>query len=277
MLFGCAKSFPLTAKSPMESILLERSASADVANVGASKASGTTARTPTSTPAPAAAPTTAPARAKVLIVFLPGGWEVPKDIVREGFVNEVRKRNIDADVQVVDSHIGYFIRRTFPVRLREDIVLPAKARGYEQIWFAGISLGGFGSLLYSYLHPGDVDGVIAIAPHIAARSKWRDVIEAGGLAKWQPKEPLDANDYERGLLTWLKAYGAAGESEKKKRPVLFIGYGTEDGMPQFDQLNAGTVPESQLLRAPGKHDWPPWKQMWADVLDRAPLPRVVAR
>jgi hypothetical protein len=36
----------------------------------------------------------------------------------------------------------------------------------------------------------------------------------------------------------------------------------------------GTIlPPDQLLAAPGGHDWPPWKQMWGDVLDRVPLER----
>jgi hypothetical protein len=249
---GCA--LPRAAKVPMDSILIERPAFSGDSTIQPAK------------------------RAKVLIVFMPGAMEVPQDLVREGFVEQVRQRNIDADVQIIDSHIGYFMKRTFDVRIREDIVLPAKARGYEQIWFAGISLGGFGSLMYSYIYPGEVTGIISMAPYIAGRSKWREVLEAGGLAQWQPKQPLEKGDYERYLMQWLKSYaGKYGDqrtAEGQQLPELFIGFGSEDGMPEFDKLIKGTLPESRLLRAPGGHDWPPWKQMWGDVLDRAPLPKV---
>jgi hypothetical protein len=222
-------------------------------------------------PRPAA---TSQAPARTLIVFLPGAMEVPQDLVTQGFIAQVHARGIDADVQVIDAHIGYFTGRSFDKRIREDIFLPARARGYTHIWFAGISLGGFGSLMYAYLFPGEVDGIIAIAPYIASRSTWREVLDAGGLAQWQPPQPLKDSDYERGLMAWLKAYGAPGVVATKQRPPLLIGFGDADGMPQFDQLIKGTLTEAQLLRAPGGHDWPPWKIMWADALERAPLPRL---
>jgi hypothetical protein len=213
-------------------------------------------------------------RADTLIVMLPGAREEPKDLVAQGFAEQVHKRGINADVQVIDSHLGYFVGRTFDVRIREDIVLPARARGYKHIWFAGISLGGFGSLMYAYLFPGEVDGIIAMAPYIASRSTWREVLDTGGLATWQPQEPLKGNDYERGLMMWLKGYGQTNVMQSRVHPPLLIGFGDADGMPEFDQLIKGVLREDQLLRAPGGHDWPPWKAMWADALARAPLPKL---
>jgi hypothetical protein len=210
-LAGCA--FPRTAKVPMNSISLPHTETTS----------------------------------KTLIVFLPGAREVPQDIVNEGFVEQLRARNIDADVMVIDSHIGYFIRRNFDVRIRTDIIEPARQKGYQSIWLAGISLGGFGS--------NDV---------------LNEVIDAGGLAKWQPPEPLEKDDYQRALLKWLKGYGDVNA----KRPKLYIGYGSEDGLSQFEKVMGDILPREQRLAAPGKHDWPPWKQMWGDALDRAPLPRV---
>jgi pimeloyl-ACP methyl ester carboxylesterase len=232
---GCA-FIPRAAKEPMDSIFLQR----------------------TATPS------------KTLIVFLPGAQEVPADIVKEGFVEQVRARNIDADVVVIDSHIGYFLRRNFDVRIRTDIIEPARNKGYQSIWLAGISLGGFGSLMYPFIYPNEIDGVIAMAPFIASNSVLDEVIDAGGLAKWRPAEPLGKDDYQRALLQWLQGYGDANQT----RPKLYIGYGSEDGLPQFEKVIGSIISDSQLLRAPGKHDWPPWKQMWGDALDRAPLPRV---
>jgi pimeloyl-ACP methyl ester carboxylesterase len=211
------------------------------------------------------------ARADTLIVFLPGAQEVPLDIVKEGFVEQVRARNIDADVMVIDSHIGYFLKRTFDVRIRTDIIEPARAKGYKSIWLAGISLGGFGSLMYSRIFPGDIDGVIAIAPFIASNDVLNEVIDAGGLARWKPELPLQPDDYQRDLLLWLQGYS---DSDKNaKRPQLYIGYGSKDGLAQFQTLIGTILPPDRLLAAPGGHDWPPWKQMWGDVLDRAPLKR----
>ncbi len=208
-------------------------------------------------------------RAKTLIVFLPGAQEVPADIVKEGFIEQVRTRNIDADVMVIDSHMGYFLKRTFDVRIRTDIIEPARAKGYKSIWLAGISLGGFGSLMYARIFPDEIEGVIAIAPYISSNGVLNEIIDAGGLARWKPELPLKPDDYERDLLLWLRGYA----DPNMKRPRLYIGYGSKDGLDQFRQLIGTILPPDQLLAAPGGHDWPPWKQMWGDVLDRVPLER----
>ena len=237
LLGGCA--FTREAKVPMESIL-----------------------------APLAA-----APSKTLIVFLPGSQEVPQDILNEGFVAQVRANNIDADVMVIDSHLGYFRNRTFDVRIQDDIIAPARKKGYQSIWLAGISLGGFGSLMYAFTYPNEIDGIIALAPFVATDKVLDEVVNAGGLARWTPSEPLGANDYERALLKWLKGY-AGPQSTPEKRPSLYIGYGVDDRLARFQQIIAPLLPPAQMLEAPGGHDWPPWKRMWADALDRAPLPRV---
>jgi hypothetical protein len=234
VLSGCA--FPRAAKVPMDSILL---------------------------------PVSAAERAKTLIVFLPGAQEVPQDIVKEGFIEQVRARNIDADVMVIDAHMGYFLKRTFDVRIRTDIIEPARAKGYKSIWLAGISLGGFGSLMYSRIFPDEIEGVIAIAPFIASNEVLNEVIDAGGLVRWQPELPLKPDDYQRDLLLWLRGYA----DPNLKRPKLYIGYGSKDGLAQFQQVIGNILPPDRLLAASGGHDWPPWKQMWGDVLDRAPLER----
>lgn len=204
---------------------------------------------------------------KTLIVFLPGSQEVPQDIVREGFVEQVRARHPTVDVVVADAHVGYFRNRSFEDRLRADVIKPARARGYESIWLAGISLGGFGSLMYAKNAPDEVTGVIALAPFIASRPVLAEVAQAGGLWRWQPALPLKADDYQRDLLLWLKGFGDPAQM----RPPLFIGYGTRDRLEPFPELLDSVLPAERLLSAPGGHDWPPWKAMWTDALERAPI------
>src|SRR5712672_3477612 len=54
-----------------------------------------------------------------------------------------------ADIVVADLHFGYYLRQTAIERLREDVILPARTRGYQCISLVGISLGGFGALYYA--------------------------------------------------------------------------------------------------------------------------------
>lgn len=208
------------------------------------------------------------ARSQTLIVFMPGAQEVPQDIVREGFVAQVRARGIDADVVIADAHLGYFYSGSFERRLHDDVIRPARAQGYRSIWMAGISLGGFGAMRYARAHPEEVDGVIALAPYVAPRLVLQDVWHAGGLLRWQPVGPIRPADHE--VLLWLKGYADPALA----RPPLYIGYGETDRLQPFTPpLMVGILPSARLLSAPGGHDWPPWKTMWADALDRVPLPR----
>ena len=221
-----------------------------------------------------ALPASAQRISTTLIVFLPGVQELPQDIVREGFVDQVRARGIDADVVVADAHLGYFRNGLFEQRLREDIVQPARARGYRSVWLAGISLGGFGALRYARAFPGEIDGIIALAPYVAPRQDLQEVWHAGGLLRWQPAQPLQPSQHERALLLWLKGYADPAQ----QRPPLYVGYGDSDGLQPFTPLMAGILPPERLLSAPGGHDWPPWKAMWGQALDRVHfgIPKVPA-
>ena len=214
-------------------------------------------------------PVSAAHRSDTLIVFLPGSQEVPKDIVEESLVAQVRAAGIRADVIVADAHMGYFRAGSFVQRLREDVMLPARAQGYAAVWLAGISLGGFGSLMYAQTHLDEVQGIIALAPYLAPRAVLREVSQAGGLARWQPSLPLAADDHGRALLLWLKGYADPAQA----RPPLYMGYGERDRLQPFEPVMAGILPPDRMLSAPGGHEWGPWRRMWADALDRVPLPR----
>ncbi len=220
------------------------------------------------------APATSGPRA--LIVFLPGAQEVPQDIVAQGFVRMLRERRIAADVIVADSHLGYFRNRVVLERLEVDVIAPARARGYEALWLAGISLGGLGALLYAS-HADDVvrppvSGVMAIAPFLGEQPVIDEVIAAGGLMAWQPPEPIGERDFSRRLLRWLRGYGMAGVP----RPPLYLGYGDRDGFAEKNAMLGRVLPADRLIVAPGGHTWAPWKTIWARMLDSAPLPRLAA-
>lgn len=208
--------------------------------------------------------------AEVLLVLMPGAMEVPHDLVAQGFVDEVRRQGIAVDVEIADSHMGYFRDGSFPTRLREDVIEPARRRKpYRQIWLAGISLGGFGSLMYARRHPGEVHGIIALSPFIAGEPVWREVRQAGGLARWQPPSPLADGDWERNLVGWLQGYGVGAAD----RPALYLGWGVDDRLAESNAALGALLPPAQVFRAPGGHDWPAWKRLWRDMLAASPLPR----
>jgi len=76
-----------------------------------------------------------------LIVFLRGLggtsrclWAPHKCFEAEGFVESVQKRRLPFDMVAPDTHFGYYKDRTLVERLTEDVIRPAKAKGYEKMW-----------------------------------------------------------------------------------------------------------------------------------------------
>lgn len=204
-------------------------------------------------------------RARQLIVMLPGLRDTPQDFVAEGFVSAVRERRIDADITLLDAHVGYYNQRQLVSRLRAEVIGPARANGYESIWLVGISLGGLGSLLYTQAHPQDIHGVYAMAPYLGETALVSEVAQQG-LARWKPGEPE-----QLGGAAWrlAQAYqsGAAG------LPQAFIGYGDNDRFAQANALFATALPAGHRFVAEGGHDWRTWRVLWDRFLDRALMTR----
>ncbi len=225
--------------------------------------------------------------APVLLVMLPGAYSLPPEFVDEGFVALLRQRGVDADVQIVDSHLGYFSNGSVLTRLRDDVIAPARARGYRQIWLVGISLGGYGSLAYAAVHGNDpragIDGVVAIAPYLGGRRLLTEIQAAGGPVAWAATQPPvigdrmpsmaeggASDDAGREVWRWLVAHAAG---DRAKALPVYLGFGTEDRLAEGHRLLAGVLLPSRVDRAPGGHDWPPWRDLWQQWLVRDLLPR----
>jgi len=210
-----------------------------------------------------------------LIVLLPGALDRPGDFVRYGFVDAVRSRGIAADVAIVDATIPYFRERTIAVRLAADVVAPARARGIRHVWLAGISLGGLGSLIYSNERRGEVDGLLLIAPYVGGRAIVAEVAASGGVARWAPPGRIPDDDDERRIWQWLKTLTgtARGDDAGRRVPSVYLGYGVDDRLADGHRQLAAAMPADHVFTAPGGHDWPAWRAVWAGMLDAAPLPR----
>lgn len=208
------------------------------------------------------------AQPDTLLVFLPGRYDKPLDLVKNGFVRAVHERGVDADVMIPDLHFGYYIKRTAVDRLHEDVILPAREKGYRHILLIGISVGGLGALLYTQMQPGMVDEVVLIAPYLGGSAIHHEIARAGGLKAWDPGQ-WTSEDYERALWAWLRGHGGAADT------VISLGYGGDDGFAMSNRLLAGVLPENRVTSTPGGHEWAPWLRIWETLLDRRPLPACV--
>lgn len=194
---------------------------------------------------------------KALIVLLPGRFDDPQDLIDHGFADALRSRNIDADLVIPDLHLGYYRARTAVERLHADVVAPRRT-AYEQIWLAGISLGGFGSLLYAQLQEAP-DGLLLIAPYLGDERIQNEIRGAGGVHQWDP-ESSRAKDYEIELWNWLR--------DDAPHSRMTIGYGRDDAFAPANRRLASMLPAGREILVAGGHDWDAWIDVWKRFLDR---------
>ena len=200
---------------------------------------------------------------RLLIVFLPGNGDKPTAFEKRGLVDAVRSRGIDADMVAVNAHLGYYINGSFIRRLKEDVIGPAQAKGYDRIWLAGNSLGAYGSLSYLREHRQDISGVVLLGPFLGDKKLLKAVRKAGGLQQWDPG-PITAKDWQETLMLLIKDY----EKHPDRYPPLYLGYGASDRFSESQQFLAGMLPPDRVIVLKGGHTWWTWRAIWDQFLDR---------
>jgi pimeloyl-ACP methyl ester carboxylesterase len=198
--------------------------------------------------------------AKCLFVLLPGRGDRAETFEQRGFVDILRKSGRSIDIRAADATFGYYIKGAMLERFAADVMASAKARGYQEIWLAGPSMGGFGSLFYSRAHAAEITGVLAIAPFLGDRTLIEEITRAGGLEHWRAPARVDemnADNYQREMWRWLQA----ATQGKEAAPLIFAGYGTADKLRAADSLLTAELPPSRVFLTDGKHEWPAWQRV----------------
>jgi pimeloyl-ACP methyl ester carboxylesterase len=196
---------------------------------------------------------------RTLVVMLPGRGDRAETFVREGFEAAGEQQGFDS--VMVDAHFGYYRKRNLIPRLHEDIILPAREAGYQKIWLLGISMGGFGSVLYAANHPDQVDGVILLAPYLGEQDVIDEITQAGGVANWDPAQS-QLEDYEVAMWSWLRDV-AIGETTTP----LVLGYGRSDRLAENYTSLVEELDPSQVYTAEGGHTWNTWKPLWSQIAE----------
>jgi pimeloyl-ACP methyl ester carboxylesterase len=214
----------------------------------------------TPTPIPTLArPLSALGRARTLVVWLPGRGDTMADFDRQGIVATMREAGVAADAIVVDAHLGYYYKRTIIERLRADVLVPARQKGYRRIVLVGVSLGGLGSLLNERDNPGAVDALVLLSPNLGDEDGLFDrMAAAGGPAAWAAgRDPKSGSVYEE-LWTFLGTHVAA-------LPPTWLFYGRDDPYGRGHHLFATLLPVTRVTTVAGAHDWPTWRALWHEV------------
>ncbi len=196
---------------------------------------------------------------EILLVMIPGAYFKSGDFAAHGFVSAVRRHGAAAEVLESGLPPAHYLDGDVAPWLHAHVIAPA--RGGRELWLLGISLGALGALLYAQAHPGKVAGMILLAPYVGSRGLVAEILDAGGLAAWDPGTMTPGN-FERPLLAGLKA----GLPQN-----LYLGYGQADRFAPASRLLAQCLPASHVVTRPGGHDWPVWEQLWDDILTKRPF------
>lgn len=211
-------------------------------------------------------------RAENLIVMLPGRIDDSTDYMKHGFIKALQDCGTRIDAITVDAHYGYYHERILLPRLYEDVILPARQKGYKNVWLLGISMGGLGALLYTQQYAHTINGLVVLAPFLGDREVCDEISAAGGLAQWSPQEPIHDEDYQRTLWKWLKNY----IDSQERLPVLVVGYGKDDRFADANRLLAEILPKDQVYVVPGGHEWDSWGTIYTLFLQSGVITRSIS-
>jgi pimeloyl-ACP methyl ester carboxylesterase len=212
---------------------------------------------PTETPIPSIGAIRSGSPNDTLVIMLPGRGDRADTFVEQGFPEEGEQ--LGFDTLAVDAHFGYYKERILLPRLQQDVILPARAAGYKNIWLLGISMGGFGSLLYVSEYPKEIDGVILIAPYLGNSKLARQIDASGGLAEWSGAAD-GFEDYEIAVWAWLQQATATSSGT----PII-LGFGESDRSAKTHAVLAAALDPSNVYTADGGHDWKTWRPLWHNI------------
>lgn len=205
-------------------------------------------------------------QAQRLVVVLPGRGDDLSALRDSGMVEAIQGAWPDAEVVLAELAIRDYMDGQAPRRLHDEIIAPARQRGFREIWLTGASLGGMGTLLYDRAYPGSLDGMILLAPFLGERAILEEVSNAGGISRWQagPAQPINEDNWQREL--WRHAQTWARDPAGARN--VWLAYGDRDRLRDAMPLFTPALRQEQVLVREGGHTWSVWAPATADILRR---------
>jgi pimeloyl-ACP methyl ester carboxylesterase len=194
-------------------------------------------------------------RSNTLVVMLPGIRDRAEQFLAAGFVDGDTAGE-SFDVVAVEAELGDYLSGAIVERLRTDVIEPARARGYDDIWLLGVSIGGYGSLLYASAFPADIRGVVLLAPYLGGRRLPRAIAAAGGLDAWRAANRI--NPFVDG---WI----ALQTLTQRRDATIVLGFGGDDRLAATYAPLLATLPRSRVYTADGGHAWTTWAPLWHEI------------
>ena len=212
--------------------------------------------------------------AQRLVVVLPGRGDDLAALGRSGMADAIQGAWPDADVLFAELTVAYYVEGGAAKRLHDEVIVPARRRGYREVWLSGASMGGMGALLHDRGYPGDVDGIVLLAPYLGDSALLAEIADAGGIAKWNPGPPqaIGADNWQHEL--WRHLQGWSRDPAKARN--VWLAYGDRDRLRRTMPLLEPLLRREHILVRPGGHDWAVWSPAMREVLTAASTEGVAA-
>jgi pimeloyl-ACP methyl ester carboxylesterase len=212
------------------------------------------------------------ARQSCLVIFLPGLMDGPDTIREQGLVRELVRSGAPCDAVAVDLTYRYYFDAAAARVLHDDVLAPAVARGYEEIWIAAISLGGLGAVLLAREHPELIDGIVFLSPYLGLEDVVATIERDGGLERWQPPDPMPTiadSNFTVYVWAWLRGL----VTDPDAMPEIWIGWANGERLEPTSRLLARVLPEGRSASLDGRHDWAAWRELFRRFVEAARLGR----
>jgi hypothetical protein len=209
-----------------------------------------------------------------LVVILPGRADDLDALRHSGMSEAIQAAWPDADVLFAELTLSYYMQGRAPERLHDEVIAPARTRGYREVWLGGASMGGMGVLMYERLHPGEADGLVLLAPYLGEDDLLNEIRDAGGVSQWNagPAEEVNSKTWQRELWRHLQTWSR----DPKPAQRVWLAYGDRDRLRDAAALLAPLLPADQVMVRPGGHTWKVWSPAIGEILRRADAKAVSA-
>lgn len=195
---------------------------------------------------------------KRLVIVLPGLGEDMADLERSGIAAAIHRGMPDADIKLTLASVRYYLDGGMPRRVHEQVVVPARQR-YAEIWLAGASMGGGGVTAYEREYPGEMNGLILLAPFMGPDHLVEEIRAAGGLSKWDPgPQPAVVDSFEINAREQWRTVQSWNKEPLRNRNVWLTCGTADEQMSPAAELIAQVLPKDHYFKTNGIHDWVAW-------------------
>ena len=210
--------------------------------------------------------------AQRLVVVLPGRADDLDALRRSGMTEAIQTAWPDADVLLAELTLGYYMQGRAAERLHVEVIAPARERGgYREVWLAGASMGGMGVLMYDQLHPGEMDGLVLLAPYLGDAKQLREISDAGGVAQWDAgaSQEMAPDNWQHEM--WRHIQRLSRNPDEARR--VWLAFGDRDRLRKSMPLLIPALQQDQVMMRKGGHTWTVWSPAMGEVLRQADAKR----